>query len=189
MRNIYTLLFLVIPALFAGKNTFAQATGTFKDSRDGHIYKTVKIGDQVWMAENLAYQIDGAAWPVDDDENNVGKYGYFYKWETALDVCPPGWRLPSKTDFETLIARYGGKEAAYTALIENGSSGFSALLAGWRGSYGGYSDKGGMAAFWSSSKSWNHYRWALGFFSDEKSATVFDDYDTRGFSVRCLKKK
>jgi len=185
MRIILIAVFVLI--IISGKSLCAQESGTFTDSRDGHVYKIVRIGNQRWMAENLAFKSDQGAWFVDDDEKNLKHYGYFYKWETALSICPEGWKLPSKSDFETLIKFLGGNEIAYQKILEQGSSGFSAALAGWRGSYGGYSNRGNYAFYWSSTKNWNHYRWGFGVFSDEKITTVFDDYDSRGFSVRCLK--
>ena len=183
MKNI---LFLLL-ALAASGTLFAQQTGTFTDSRDGHVYKTIKIGNQTWMAENLAFNIDNESWPLNDDKKNIEYYGNFYKWETALTACPNGWKLPSKTDFEILINHFGDWEKAYKALTKNGSSGFDALLTGWRGSYGGYPDKDNCTMFWSATKNWKHYRWALGISKEENSASLMDDYDSRGFNIRCIK--
>ncbi|OQY03821.1 MAG: hypothetical protein B6I20_04280 [Bacteroidetes bacterium 4572_117] len=109
------------------------------DSRDGKQYKTVEIGNQVWMAENLAYKASSGCWAYDNDQSNVTKYGYLYNWQTAKTVCPTGWHLPTKSEFETLLNNYGNGndneedwKANYTALIPGGESGFSASFGGWR---------------------------------------------------------
>ncbi|MCK9611990.1 MAG: FISUMP domain-containing protein [Bacteroidales bacterium] len=86
--------------------------GTFTDARDGKTYKTVIIGNQTWMAENLAYKATKGCWAYDDNEANVAKYGYLYNWETAKTVCPVGWHLPSEAEFIAMIQHLGGKKEA-----------------------------------------------------------------------------
>ncbi len=103
--------------------------GTFTDSRDGKIYITVKIGNQTWMAENLNFTTAEGSWCYENDSTYCEKYGRLYSWETAREVCPAGWHLPSKSEFETLLSNVGGSGSnAYYALKDCGSSGFNALF-------------------------------------------------------------
>ncbi|GBU22139.1 hypothetical protein R80B4_02044 [Fibrobacteres bacterium R8-0-B4] len=68
--------------------------------------RSVQIGNRRWMAENLNI-ITGRSWCYDNDESNCQKYGRLYDYKTALEACPPEWRLPSKDDWNSLI-RAGG---------------------------------------------------------------------------------
>ncbi len=66
--------------------------GTLVDERDGQTYRTTKIGDQVWMAENLNYaylqptaELDSSSFCYDNDPANCKKYGRLYLWSAAMD--------------------------------------------------------------------------------------------------------
>jgi uncharacterized protein (TIGR02145 family) len=104
---------IVLPLLFSVA-VFAQQKGSFTDSRDGKRYKTVKIGTQVWMAENVDYagkkREIGAC--RDKKPANCKKYGSLYNWEEAIKVCPSGWHLPSNEEWNVLVYFAGGKETA-----------------------------------------------------------------------------
>ena len=141
------------------------------DPRDGKQYRTVKIGNQVWMAENINYKPkDGwvfkKSFCYDDNENNCEKYGRYYTWEVVRKVCPVGWHVPSDIEFGILINVAGGRSAAGEKLkSKNGwkkevdvedSFGFSAFPAGfrsfdlWNGKR--FMDFGSVAFMWSSTE-------------------------------------
>jgi len=167
----------------------AQTYGSFADTRDGNTYRTVKIGHQTWMAENLNYDTSSGSWCYDDDVTNCTKYGRLYNWETAKDVCPLDWHLPSKNDFVTLISNVGGRGSnAYHALIEGGSSGFDAFLGGWRENNEDFKGIVNFGLWWSSSELNCNLAYDMNLINDTKFAIVlYNGPKEWGFSVRCLK--
>ncbi len=139
-------------------NIYCQAqSDILVDNRDGKVYRTVQIGKQVWMAENLPF-IDSFTEAVcyGNDYNFCNRYGALYTWKSAMSACPSGWHLPSKPEFDELFKFFwGNKRTLYRTLISGGSSGFEALAAGYVNDYGfrGYHfygiEQGGF--YWSSS--------------------------------------
>jgi hypothetical protein len=73
---------------------YSQEVGVFKDTRDGQIYKIIKIKNQIWMAENLRYNEKGTMYYKNDSIINKND-GRFYTFNQANKTCPIGWHLPS----------------------------------------------------------------------------------------------
>ena len=172
--------------------------GEFFDDRDGRTYRTVTIGTQTWMAENLNYE-NGDSFCFEYDEENCERYGRLYPWESAQLACPDGWHMPSPEEFNTLIDLVGGKAVAgarlksmegwETGAVSTDDYGFTALPAGRRGYYQDFTDKTLGAYFWSNSRVQNStaaYNMDLRF--DTDSAMVRDNPDAHdGNSVRCIR--
>jgi uncharacterized protein (TIGR02145 family) len=169
---------------------------TMTDSHDGTVYKTVKIGDQVWMAENLNVVMEDS-WCYADKPDNCKKYGRLYTWEMAKSACPEGWHLPSKDEFETLFATVGGQPTAGKMLKSKKGwkkSGnitneffFSALPTGLRLSEGKYLNEGTYAYFWSSTEYGDGSAYNMYLDNGSDRGNMFDDVGENGRSVRCLK--
>ena len=160
---------------------------TFTDSRDGKEYNYVVIGDQTWMAENLAFipyvapaNDNGGIWVYDyngsstseaKQSENYQKYGCLYNWETAKDVCPDGWHLPSDEEWKVLERYLGmseiesnewswrnsgevGKKLKVASSFNisseyaDNSSGFSALAGGNRFEEGFFDNENITVDFW-----------------------------------------
>ena len=165
--------------------------GTMRDSRDGKTYKTVKIGNQEWMAENLNYNAQGSVC-YDNDPANCKKYGRLYTWDAAQDACPAGWHLPSKGEFGTLLGSVGDSEGERSKALrsskwEKGKDkyGFSALPAGGYYSYCEEFSRLGYAGFWSSTEGISNHAFSLDVVDGD--ADVLDNFKADGNSVRCLK--
>jgi uncharacterized protein (TIGR02145 family) len=165
----------------------SNKASTFTDLRDGKTYKTVKIGNQTWMAENLNYKTRSGSWCYAYKKRNCNKYGRLYNWRTANTVCPPGWKLPSKSDFEILLNSAGSSDSdAYNALILGGNTGFSALFGGFR-RHPTFTTIGVNASFWSSSPYDSGNGMRLRITSHNQNAEMSHGYLSWGLSVRCIK--
>ena len=170
----------------------------YSDLRDGQTYKTVVIGEQTWMAENLNYETENS-YCYDDDPSNCSKYGRLYTWAAAKTVCPEGWHLPSYDEWNTLFTAVGGISTAgaklksqtgwtaYDGITNEDSFGFSALPAGLRSLNGLCNYEGNSAFFWSSTEygSYDAYHMYLYYYRDY--ATLGYNAKDLEKSVRCVK--
>ena len=168
----------------------------FTDARDGKTYNTIRIGDQTWMADNLAYiPKDGKYWTYTREQSNGTDYGCLYNWETAKNVCPDGWHLPDEDEFKTMLESIGGsKQDIYDALIKGGYSGFEGLLGGYyMGKTWGISSVGVDGCFWSSTEyddiRGRHLEIEKNKNEEENKAEASVWLKVIGMSVRCLSNK
>ncbi|MCL2208351.1 MAG: hypothetical protein FWB90_09735 [Fibromonadales bacterium] len=175
--------------------------GTFTDSRDKKDYKTIKIGSQIWMAENLNYEVkgfltEGNSKCYDNNPANCIKYGRLYNRDEAMKACPKGWHLPSDAEWQKLIDFAGGNKVAGTKLKatsdwknDDGTDdfGFSALPGGQFNSAFSYGVIGEQGQYWSS-ESKSSYGTALYIYSGQNNVELAEDsYYPYLHSVRCLK--
>jgi len=121
-------------------NTPVSATGTVTD-KDGNVYKTVIIGNQTWMAENLKttkYRngdpipqvLENAKWGTlktgaycfyNNDPTKKTTYGALYNWLAVIDkrnIAPAGWHIPTDQEWATLTTFLGGRDQAGGKLKE-----------------------------------------------------------------------
>ena len=176
------------------------------------------------MAENLNFETD-SSYCYNDSAKYCSKYGRLYAWTAAMDsvgtwstngkgcgygkacsptypvqgVCPSGWHLPTKAEFETLFTAVGGRSIAgqklksatgwraYSVITNEDAFAFSALPAGSRIGYGSYEFEEYYAVFWSSTEVSSDSAYYMRLDCDNDGAYLFARDKYNGFSVRCLK--
>lgn len=159
------------------------------DKRDSNIYRTIVVGSQTWMAENLNYEykVDGVSYGNYCNSDDCKNYGRYYTWAAAIDsvklydggngvdcgycktctlpakvqgICPEGWHLPTYTEWQTLFTAVGGESYAGEVLKSQ---------TGWeddKGKSGNGTDAYGFTAL-------STGRYTYGFFCDAGLAAYF----------------
>ena len=154
----------------------------FQDDRDGHCYKSVQIGEQVWMAENLNY-VDSIAHAffagkthcLGDSPDSCEIFGRFYTQDAAIKACPEGWHLPKSGEIQTLLenANDMALKSAKWPWQESGAtneSGFSALPLGLWVDESNYCSNGGCDSI-------EKYFTTYGELVNIWSQTIYSGYD------------
>ncbi|MBA4313052.1 MAG: hypothetical protein C0417_10530 [Chlorobiaceae bacterium] len=179
--------------------------------------KEVKIGEQIWMAENLnvdhfrngdsipevsdpdewAKLTTGAWCYYENDPENGKKYGKLYNWYAVNDprgLAPESWHIPSEHEFAILEIAVDNDADALKAIgegIDDGSgtntSGFSALLSGNRFDYGRFYNLGFDTYFWGSTEDDHEINYMCLSYYGSNIYVLNDYYEAYGLSVRCVK--
>ena len=197
-------------------STSAQDSSSFTDTRDGKRYRTVKLGERIWMAENLNYEIKDSlvsncdenggcdmgfltnrpqSWCNGNKPENCDKYGRLYNFEAAKVACPPGWSLPAVEEWPE---RGNGGHPAFLDYAVVGwyggkdTYGFSILSAGNYSAASQYffEPGGGTTFFWTSTIDTRNNNCAtmIHFGSgSEGMVSVCANDESDGLSVRCVK--
>jgi uncharacterized protein (TIGR02145 family) len=177
---------------------------------DGKIYNTELIGEQCWLRENLdvGTMISSSTAQTNnsiiekycygDDPNNCDIYGGLYQWNEAMQyvttegtqgICPPGWHIPSKADYQVLLDEVGHDaqsltEAGQGVPAGTNYSGFSALFAGYF-ILSGFGGLGISASIWTSTES--AFPDAADYLAIGNITGFGTSLQESGFSIRCIK--
>jgi uncharacterized protein (TIGR02145 family) len=184
---------------------------------DGNRYKTIQIGGQCWMAENLKVgklvestvqtRVHSNAsdnnvievYGYNNSPDSLARYGGLYDWDELMNyseekgsqgICPDGWHVPTREEWETLNGQFPEKDAGLE-LQDIGNSGFNAYMSGDRNAYGGFFSFTSSAFFWTSS-SWNYNGETAAYYVEMIACNEVLQRGGRfnkktGAGVRCLK--
>ncbi len=180
----------------------------FCDERDGKKYVYVEINGKTWMAENLNYSTDNSLCYGNESES-CDTFGRLYFWIDVMNgtlssdgnpsgvrgVCPSGWHLPSRSEWNEL-ADFVGDDSAIKLMAADWQGtddyGFSTLAGGeYLYNAGRFNNRGRYAHWWSATDGSAvgygsvAYRWYIT--EDEERLAEYTGYKTNGYSVRCLK--
>jgi len=188
------------------------------DERDGQEYAVVQIGCQCWMAQNLNYGqfIDNdddlnddivQKFCYNDNESNCDSLGGYYDWNMAVNgnprqgICPNEWCLPTKENFDSLVAYTDTVVWEILSEQEGGTNetGLSVLLGGVRvildniPQFPNAGGSQGRAIFWSSDRGTGPHAWQLFIGTNEPSGVIYEVWNNGSIvnnirvNVRCIK--
>lgn len=177
---------------------------------DGTTYKSIKIGTQCWMAENLnkgefvevtnqyTYQTNNTTiekYGYFNNESNCAQYGGLYEWDEMMayttptesqGICPAGWHIPSEQEWNQLVIHLGGVLEAGDQLKEGGSSGFEALMAGQRNGES-FENLNLNGYFWTSTQKDETEKLSVKIVHNLSKLVYEFEHKAKGKSIRCIK--
>ena len=159
-------------------------SGTFIDERDGQEYKMVKIGELCWMGDNLNYN-SFTSYCYKNTSSYCELYGRLYEWRSINDICPKGWHVPNKDDWEKLINEISEGSIDNGNVLSNDTTGILFQHAGFKFPRTRFAKIEKQGYFWSRSEFNRYDSWAIKF---DKKILKIDNLDKDyGFSVRCVR--
>jgi uncharacterized protein (TIGR02145 family) len=195
--------------------TLGSCVGTPIVTYEGKTYHTVQIGNQCWLKENLdvgtMIQVTTNAnnngtiekYCFYDNPANCSTYGGLYQWNEAMQysitpgtkgICPNGWHIPIQAEFETLKAAVNNNSNALKSIGQGiwegtgtNTSGFSALIAGFRNINGNFNSLNDYAYFWASTEYSATNVYSIELHTNDINVEFYNLDKGYGFSVRCLK--
>jgi uncharacterized protein (TIGR02145 family) len=193
MNNKFLIVIIVL--LLLAVSLYSQQTGKYTDPRDGKTYKTITIGTQIWMAENLNYATSDS-WC---DQCSI--YGRLYTYDAAVNACPSGWHLPTDAEWTVLTDYLDGESVAGAKLTSKkgwasfanagatNSSKFTALPGGRRMENGEIWNRNEGADWWTSTEYSSNEAWMRIICSFGSGCKIERLQTTKnyGYSVRCVK--
>ena len=199
-----------------GANSFARGDGGDFVEIGGRRYPYVRIGNQLWLAENLDWKFPynggyvpigtanmpttPAAWYYNDDGTQYGQYGLLYNFYCIgilNNLIPAGWRVPTKDDFN-MLSQISVTELKSTNWDGDNASGFTALPSGRQGRakvesgslvvYKSFVWLGDCASYWTSTMAGTLGKFDLSWCVQLSSLFEYSDqYAPYGMSIRLVK--
>ena len=210
-------LFLIFISFTAVLNSKAQSTGSGLMDIEGNTYKSILLGKQEWMMDNLKVTKYRNGQPIPHIQDSIvwnawkngayvyykndTKHGILYNWMAVNDsrgVCPTGWHVPSSFEWDTLAKFLGGNEVAGGKMkaklhwetpntSATNESSFHALPKGMYGVNGSFNNIGKNAYWWSSSEHGVSSAWGREIGFNESALFAGHGDKRDGLSVRCIK--
>jgi len=186
------LSFFLICTFVSG---YSQSKATVLDIRDGQVYKTITIGNKIWMSENLNFLAKGS-WCYDNKDENCDKYGRMYDWQTIMSgskdentqgICPEGWHVSTFQEWQSVLEEYKKTKD----LLTGGVSGFDMSFAGCRFPNGKFEFENLAATYWTSTVDADNDKYVYTFYAySDKTNKPLISYSTNktyGQYLRCVK--
>ena len=210
MKHI-TRFFIIV--FFSGSLITAKGQEVVKDY-DGNVYKTVKIGTLVWMAENLKVThyrngepipnikepkqwdilTSGACCDLNNNPDYTKAFGLIYNWYTIADVrnaCPAGWHVPSDLEWNSLTIFLSGEKGSGGVLPGSATinqSLFRFLPEGFRGYDGEVTGIGyGGGGWWSATECTAKTAFYRNVNYNTASRQHMEGRKSFGYHIRCIK--